>query len=141
MEAALWLYAVIVRPVLAPWLLSGRRERRYTFPALRILHDEPIVGLGQCHDVVALSEKMHAFAVEDLQHLVIGRHVVGVPEGLARDRYQLRIEEGLSDPIGAPVAFVSVVSPQHSFENRLELSFGVLGSERFVWTRGHPASL
>ena len=133
-EAAVRLYAVIVRPLLAPRLLPGRRERRYAFPVLRILHHEPVCGLRQRHDVVALSEKMHPFAVEDLQHLVIGRHVVGVQEGLARDRYQLRIEDALSDPIGAPVAFVPVVGPQHSFENRLELSLGVLGSERFVST-------
>ena len=136
-EAAIRLHAVIVRPLLARWLLRGRRERRYAFPVLRILHDEPVGGLRQRHDVVALSEKMHPFAVEDLQHLVIGRHVIGVQEGLARDRYQLRIEDALSDPIGAPVSFVPVVGPQHSFENRLELRLGVLGSERCVPTGGH----
>ena len=94
--------------------------------------------------MVALSEKMHPFAVEDLQHLVIGRHVVGVQEGLARDRYQLRIEDALSDPIGAPVAFVPVVGPQHPFENRLELRLGVVGpnySSRLVVTFLMPIGL
>jgi hypothetical protein len=137
MEAAVRLYAVIVRPLLTPRLLPGRRERRYAFPVLRILHHEPVCGLRQCHYMVALSEKMHPIAVEDLQHFEIGRHVVGVQEGLARDRYQLPIKDSFSDPIGAPVAFVPVVGPQHSFENRLELSLGVLGSEIFVSTRGH----
>ena len=65
------------------------------FPVLRVLHDEPFRGLRERDDVVALSEKMHPFAVEDLQHLVIGRHVVGFQEGLARDRHQLPIEDSL----------------------------------------------
>ena len=137
-KGAIRLDAVIVRPLLATRLLLGRRERRYAFPVLRILHHEPFRGLRERDDVVALSEKMHPFAVEDLQHLVIGRHVVGFQEGLARDRHQLRIEDSLSDPIGAPVPFVPVVRPQHSFENRLELSLGVFGSDMFVstsWSR------
>jgi hypothetical protein len=68
---------------------------------------------------------------------VIGRHVVGVPEGFARDRYQLPIEEALSDPIRVPVIFVPVVGPERSIENRSELSLGVLGTEIFVSIRGH----
>ena len=80
---------------------------------------------------------MHPFAVEDLQHLVIGRHVVGFQEGLARDRYQLAVEDSLFDALGTPVPFVPVVHPQHSFENRLELSFGVFRSDMFVSTCGH----
>ena len=137
MEAALRLHAVIVGPILARWLLRGRRERRYIFPVLRILHDEPVSGLDQRHDVVALSEKMHAFGVEGLQHLVIGRHVIGVQEGLAGDRYQHRVEKALADPIGSPVSFVLVVDPQHPLENRLEWRLSVLGSERCVPTGGH----
>jgi hypothetical protein len=61
----------------------------------------------------------------------------GFQEGLARDRHQLRIEDSLSDAIGAPVAFVPVVRPQHSFENRLELSLGAFRFGMFVSTRGH----
>jgi hypothetical protein len=136
-KGAIRLDAVIMRPLLAPRLLLGRRERRYAFPVLRILHHEPFRGLREGDDVVTLSEKMHPFAVEDLQHLLIGRHVVGFQEGLARDRYQLPIEDSLSDAIGAPVPFVAVVRPQHSFENRLELSLGVFGFDMFVSSRGH----
>ncbi len=138
-KGAIRLYAVIVRPLLATRLLLGRCERRYAFPVLRILHHEPFRGLRERDDVVALSEKMHPFAVEDLQHLVIGRHVVGFQEGLARDRRQLPIEDSLSDAIGAPVPFVPVVRPQHSFENRLELSLGVFGFDMFVSILGHVA--
>ena len=127
-KGAVRLYAVIMRPLLAKRLLLGRRERRYSFPVLRILDDEPFRGLRERDHVVALSEKMHPFAVEDPQHLVIGRHIVGFQKGLACDRHQHRIEDIQSDPIGAPVAFVPMVGPQHAFENRLELRLGVLGS-------------
>ena len=77
MKGAIRLNAVIMRPFLAPRLLLGRRERRYAISVLRILHHEPFRGFRKGDDVVTLSEKMHPFAVEDLQHLVIGRHVVG----------------------------------------------------------------
>jgi hypothetical protein len=69
--------------------------------------------------------------------LVIGRHVVGVPEGFARDRYQLAIEEALSDPIGVPVTFVPVVGPERSIDNCSELSPGALGTEILLSIRGH----
>src|SRR5207244_5251509 len=78
----------------------------------------------------------HPLAGKDLQHLVIGRHVVRREEGLAGDRDQLRIEEVRSDPIGASVTFVSVIGPQDAFENRLELSLSAR-AKRFMSTRGH----
>src|SRR5258705_14004923 len=123
-EPAVRLYAVIVRPLLALRLFLRRRERRYAVQVLGILHHEPACGLRQRHDVVALSEKMHPFAVEDLQHLVSGRHVGGIEEGLARDPYQPPIEDSLSEPIAASLPFVPVVDPQRSFENRLAMSLG-----------------
>ena len=46
-KGAIRLHAVIVRPILARWLLRGRRERRYIFPVFRILHDEPVRGLDE----------------------------------------------------------------------------------------------
>jgi len=76
-------------------------------------------------------------AVDNLQHLAIGRHVVGVQKLRARNWCQFTVEDSLSNPIGAPVPFVPVVGPQRSIENCLELSLGVLGSERFRSTRGH----
>jgi hypothetical protein len=135
MEASIRLYAVIVRPFLARGLLPRRCERRDAFPVLRIFDNEAVRGVCQRDDVVTLSEKMHRFAVENLQHFAIGRHVVGVQERLARDRYQLGIKDSLTDPIGVPAAFVPMIGPQHSFENRLALSLGVRGSGMFVSTR------
>src|SRR4030095_13179277 len=111
MEAAVRLYTVIVRPLFPPGLLLWRCERRDTVPVLRVLHHESVGGFGQRHHVITLSEKMQIVAMEALQHLGSGRHVVGVQEGRASDRYQLRIEEALSDPTSAPVAFVPVVGP------------------------------
>jgi hypothetical protein len=136
-KGAILLDAVVVRPLLATRLLMGWRERRYAFLVLCILHHEPVRRLRERDDVIALSEKIHPFAIEDLQHLAIGRHVVGFQEGCARDRYEIRIEDSLSDAIGAPMPFVAVIRPQHSFENRLELSLGVFALDRFVSTRGH----
>jgi len=76
-----------------------------------------------------------------LQHLVIGRHVISVPEGLARDRDQRLIEESLADPVSAPVAFVPVVPPQRPLENRLDLRLGGLDVDLFVSIRGHGATM
>ena len=65
MKGAVWLYAVIMRPFLTRWLLVRRCERWYLFPVLHVLDDEPFRGFRERDHVVALSEKMHSFAVED----------------------------------------------------------------------------
>jgi hypothetical protein len=80
---------------------------------------------------------MQPVAVDDLKYLVIGRQIVRVQKGLARDRHQCRIEDVHADPIGAVVAFASMIRPQHTFENRLELGLGVLASDLFASTRRH----
>src|SRR4029453_15748141 len=65
-ERAIRQYAVILRPLLATRLLAWWRERWDAFPALRILHHEPVCGFHERDDVIALSEKRHPCAVENL---------------------------------------------------------------------------
>ena len=86
-KGAVRLYAVIVRPILGRWLLAGRCERRYFFPVLHILDDEPVRGLRECDHVVALPEQMQPVAVENLEEFVIGRQIVRLQKGLACDRH------------------------------------------------------
>ena len=120
-----------MRP-LALRLHPRRRERRNAFLALRILHHEPVRGLRQRHDVVALSEKTQPAAVQELEHLAIIGQVVGVEKRRARDGYQLGIEDAVPDPVGTSVTLVAVIGSQHAFENRLESRFGELVHGRFV---------